>query len=218
MKIVRKLSALETRAMWALKRSVRQLDQIKKANASQREILISPLVINLLNTWANFTRSYYICCALGTKRPDGSNVSSTLSAIPSRSINDAIGNAVQTFRPKASKSSNGEWDTRDEPTWHDVNILIQLASKYNFSNAADIKTAFTFGFTAHQHLVVFRNYYAHKNGGTRKKAQNIATKYSIRSNQHPSDILLDTPLSTPGTALIDIWIGELEQTVEILCS
>lgn len=122
------------------------------------------------------------------------------------------------FKKQAIPLSSGDWDTRDEPAWHDSNTIIKIASYYSFSNKNDINTAFSFGFTAHKNLVVFRNYYAHRNRGTKQKAQNIASQYGIRTNQHPTEILLDYPLSYPGISLLEIWRGELEQTISLLCS
>jgi hypothetical protein len=134
------------------------------------------------------------------------------------SANDAIGHAIKITNPKAIPNSSGLWDTRDEPTWHDSNTLIKLANAYSFSNKSDIQTAFTFGFTAHRNFVVFRNYYAHRNAGTKFKAQKMGTHYSIRTNQHPTEVLLSSPLSNPGLSLFDVWIGEFEQTIGLLCS
>jgi hypothetical protein len=218
MKIARKLSSLEASALWALRRSSRPLAHVLGAhNQTQRELLISPLVINTLNTWSLFNRTYYICCLLGAWRRNGTFVSSSITA-SAISVNDAIGYSILHFKTKAVPLSSGNWDTRDEPTWHDSNTLIALATKYAFSNLADIQTAYSFGFTAHKNLVVFRNYYAHRNRGTKERAQNVAAQYGIRTNQHPSDILLDYPLSTPGSSLLQIWLGELQHTIALLCS
>ncbi|MBT9613557.1 MAG: hypothetical protein IV108_09875 [Burkholderiales bacterium] len=218
MKIARKLVHLEAGALWALKRSTRPLPNVKTApNQSQRELLISPLVINTLNVWALFVRTYFICCLMGARSGGGVAISSNHSSLR-MSVNDAIGHAIAITNPKALPTASGMWDTRDEPTWHDVKTLIRLASAFSFSNSTDIQTAFTFGFTAHRNFVVSRNYYAHRNRGTRMKAQNIATYYGIRTNQHPTDILLDSPLTSPGVTLLDLWIGELNQTIKLLCS
>lgn len=218
MKIARKLAHLEASALWALNRAFRPFSRIiTEHNHSQRELLISPLVINSLNTWSLFIRTYYICCLLGARRSNGIYVSPHSISKPT-SINQAIGLAIPLFNRKAAPSSSGSWDTRDEPKWYDSNTIIKISEHYDFSNSSDIKTAFSFGFTAHKNLVVFRNYYAHRNRGTKQKAQNIAAQHGIRTNQHPTEILLDYPLLSPSVSLIETWRGELAQTISLLCS
>jgi hypothetical protein len=158
-----------------------------------------------------------VCCLLGTKSPLAGTITSSESSSP-LTPNQAIGKAVNHFRPSALPKANGEWDSRDEPPWHDSNTLMRLAQAYSFSNLADIQTAFTFGFTAHKDLVVFRNYYGHKNKSTRTKAQSLASKYLISSNIHPSIILLSSPNATPNSSLIEMWKSELSQTISALCN
>lgn len=214
MKVARKLALLEESAKWSFRRSVRKLPDVKRG--SDREVYVSPLVVNLLNSWADFVRTYYVSCALGARTSSGRSVSSSLTGL-GLGVNDVIGRAVLLFKPAATVMASGLWDTRDEPAWHDANTLMRLARDFAFTNRSDIDAAFSFGFTAHRNMVVFRNYYAHRNQGTRAKAQRLASGYSIRTNQHPTDVILDVPLSSPGLALIDVWISELDQTVELLC-
>jgi hypothetical protein len=173
-------------------------------------------VINLLNSWSNFQRAYFICCLLGAKTSNQGLVTSSQTGLVF-TANDAIGKAVIHFKPTKTPLNNGLWDTRDEPTWHDSNVLLRLATAYSFSNDAHIQTAFTLGFTAHKNLVVFRNYYAHKNRGTQNKAQALAVQYLLQQKQHPTAILLGAPSTSPSTNLISLWADELCQTIEWLC-
>lgn len=220
MKVARRLIHLEAAALRSLRRSTRHLQRVESApNQAERELSISPLVINTLNVWALFVRAYYISCLMGARSGSGHGraVSSRLSMTP-MSANDAIGHAIRITNPRAVPNGSGLWDTRDEPTWHDSSTLIKLANAYSFSNLADIQTAFTYGFTAHRNFVVFRNYYAHRNAGTKQKAQKMGTYYSIRTNQHPTEVLLSSLLNNPGVSLLGGWIGEFEQTIGLLCS
>lgn len=220
MKLARNLRYLEVGAARALDRATRPLAGISNNSFPEsRERAVSFTAINLLNSWSNFQRTYFVSCLLGTKSPlAGTITSSESSSIPPLTPNQAIGKAVNHFRPSATPKANGEWDSRDEPTWHDSNTLLQLAQVYSFSNLADIQTAFTFGFTAHKDLVVFRNYYGHKNKSTRTKAQSLASRYLISSNSHPSLILLSAPNAAPNSSLIEMWKSELNQTISALCN
>lgn len=218
MKIIRDLQHLEKNAKWAIKRSCRQLDSINStANTFAKEERMTYAVINLLNSWANFQRTYFICCLLGAKSSNQGVVTSSQSGLVF-TANDAIGKAIVHFSPAKTPRSSGIWDTRDEPTWHDSSTLLQLAAAYTFSNRNHIQTAFTFGFTAHRNLVVFRNYYAHKNRGTQSKAQAVAVQYLLQQRQHPTAILLGAPSISPSANLIGLWTDELCQTIEWLCA
>ena len=204
-------------AIWAIKRSTRPISATNSLHPSlELEERMTFSVVNLLNTWANFQRAYFICCLLGTSSSSLKKITSNQNGIVS-SPNDAIGKAILHFTPNRTVRSNGMWDTRDEPTWHDSNTLLTLSTAFNFSNDLDIKTAFTFGFTAHKNLVVFRNYYAHKNRGTKDKSQAIAIQYLIPQRSHPTTILRATPSTSPSMNLIQLWTEELTQTVELLC-
>lgn len=217
MKIVRNLQHLEQNAKRAIQRSSRLLPTARTiSNSFAMEERMTFAAINLLNSWANFQRTYFICCLLGAKSVAHGHITSNQTGIIT-TPNDAVGKAILHFTPARAPRSDGVWDTRDEPTWHDSNTLLKLSIAYAFSNSADIQTAFTFGFTAHKNLVVFRNYYAHKNRGTRGKAQAQAIQYLIPQRLHPTAILLSTPSTSPSTNLIELWIEELCQTVELLC-
>jgi hypothetical protein len=195
MKIVRNLRALEKNGKWAIKRSTRLLSETSSLSLPlSKEERITFAAVNLLNSWANFQRTYFICCLLGAKSAALKKIVSNQTGIIT-TPNDAVGKAILHFTPTRTPRRNGIWDTRDEPTWHDANTLLKLSSAFAFSNDSDIQTAFTFGFTAHKNLIVFRNYYAHKNRGTRGKAQAIAVHYLIPQRLHPTDILLALPFT-----------------------
>lgn len=217
MKIVRNLRALQQQAQWAIKRSTRALSDTSSPQfAAPSEEKFTFSVVNLLNSWANFQRTYFICCLLGVKSASSKSIISNQSGSVTTS-NDAIGKAILHFTPARVPRSTGIWDTRDEPTWHDSNTLIRLSTAFAFSNDEDIQTAFTFGFTAHKNLVTFRNYYAHKNQGTKKKAQAIANQYLIPQHLHPTAVLLETPSTVTSTNLLEMWTAEFNQTIELLC-
>jgi len=218
MKISRNLQILEKKAKWSFERSKKSIPSINPTLTPQEiENRMTYCALNLLNTWANFQRTFFICCLLGARSQIHRNITSNQTGIVTNS-NDAIGKAILFFTPSRLPRSTGIWDTRHEPTWHDSNTLLRLSSNFSFSNDADIQAAFSFGFTAHKNLVVFRNYYAHKNQGTRTKAQAIATNYLIPQNNHPTKILLSAPSHSPSTTLVEFWAEEFSQTVELLCS
>lgn len=181
----------------------------------ERELLISPAVVNTLNTWANFMRCYYVCCSLGAKLSTGGAVFSALTGITDE--NAIIGHAVRHFKPRATLGPNGEWDGRDEPKWHSSRTMLDLAVKMGFSHEQHVAAGFSLNFTAHKNLAVFRNYYAHRNRQTKQAACGLATVYGIPAMRQPTEVLLASPLTYPGGSLLDMWLVELKQTIDFLC-
>lgn len=217
MKHPRRLKAVEQAHLRSISRFCRDLNPVTQTlSPHEVEVRVGYIAINLLNCWSNFVRTYFISCASGAVSPSGGVITSSLSTGAAK-FNHLLGSAVRHFRPGATPRADGTWDSRDEPTWHDSATIIALANAYNFSNKADISAAFTFGYTAHRNLVVFRNYYGHKNQSTLRKAQNLAPTYSIPSNMKPTDILLSSPSLTSGS-LLEVWTTELSDTIEYLCS
>jgi hypothetical protein len=217
MKIVKNLQFLENQAIRSLRKSVQNLPVgVQFLSKREQEEKITFGAINLLNTWATFQRSYFVCCLMGARSKSGHQITSSVSGSIS-SINRAIGEAIPHFKPSAIIKPNGEWDTRDEPAWHDANTILRLSSLYSFSNNTTITNAYTLGYTAHKNLVVFRNYYGHKNRGTRAKAQVISIQYLIPEHLHPSDALLEPPYAAKSSSLIQMWTDELVETVQMQC-
>lgn len=218
MKYPRRLATLEKNYLNSISRFSRDLNTANiTQSAHSLEVQIGYVTMNILNCWSNFVRTYYICCASGALSPSGALITSDLSNGGVKTYNEILGNAINSYRPTAVPKADGSWDSRDEPTWHDSSIIVHLAKKFNFTNLADIDTAFTFGYTAHRNLVVFRNYYGHKNRNTMTKAQNLAPKYFIPSNLKPTEILLSSPLGTSGS-LLEVWKTEICDTISYLCS
>lgn len=217
MKHPRRLAAIERVYLGSLERFSRDLGSVSAAASShETEVRVGYIAINLLNCWSNFIRTYYISCASGALSPSGAIISSDLTT-GAATFNDLLGRAITHFNSKAVPKIDGSWDSRYEPTWHDSATIIALAKEFNFTNLADITAAFTFGYTAHRNLVVFRNYYGHKNANTARKAQNLAPYYSIPSNLKPTNILLSPPPSTAGS-LLEVWRTEFSDTIGYLCS
>jgi hypothetical protein len=217
MKIPRNLRTIEKVHLASIDRFFRDFSTVSTSSSMHSiEASVSYAVVNLLNCWANFMRMYYVSCAQGAVSPSGGHVTSNLSGA-GRTFNDIIGEAILNFKRSAVPRSNGVWDGRDEPPWHASSTLLALATAHGFSNLPDITAAFTFGYTAHKDLVVFRNYFGHKNLNTVRKAQGLASRYSIQSNLRPTQILM-LPPSGSTQPLLNVWKTEICDTISYLCS
>lgn len=181
--------------------------------ARETRLAVCAVTVEALNTWANFSRSYYLSSCLGAfLAPLGSITTIT----PFSSFNDSIGNAVLLYKAYASPRSTGIWHRRDEPTWHDPNVLLACCNNIGASNYTHMTNALSVGTRFFLDLPVFRNYCAHKNMQTEGAAQNIAPIYGISALLQPLNILLSIPIRRYDP-LLKIWLYDIESVVSLLC-
>jgi hypothetical protein len=109
------------------------------------------------------------------------------------------------------------WDRRDEPTWHDPQILLRLTREAELSNAPDVAAAFSINTRAFTDLPVLRNYFAHRNQGTHEAALRIALLNSVPIPSRPSEVLASVPAASTQTLFQD-WLGDLDLVAEFLCA
>jgi len=137
-------------------------------------------------------------------------------ANPGLTIDQAIGRAVNQFRPAAQPRANGSWDRRAEPAWHDPNNLLAIGAAESFSNIGDLRAAFSTGIRLFIDLPVLRNYFAHRNQQTSEAATAVAPHYGIPATKRPSRVVLSRPLKRPQPLLLD-WMDEMQVTIELVC-
>jgi hypothetical protein len=171
------------------------------------------LVLELQSTWANFVRAYYISAMLSAKTKAAHRIA-TNQVIAS--VDQAIGLAVRLWHPTAVPDASGRWHRRDEPTWHDPNILFRLAATYAFSHSADIQAALSMQSRAFIDLPVVRNFFGHRNQATRDAALAVGLQYGISGLKSPSQLLASRPLGRPQSLILD-WIDDITATVQLLC-
>ena len=178
-----------------------------------RNIAVSFIVIEALNTWTNFSKTFYLSCRFGARYPNGSSV--TCAALFT-DFNQAIGEAILFYHPNYGPGQSGMWRRRDEPTWHDTSVILQLAHLHNWSNISDVQAAFSTGTRVFSDLPVFRNYFAHRNQGTMRAAQAIAPNYVISTALRPTEILLARPNGRPDSLIVE-WLIDIETVIQFLC-
>jgi hypothetical protein len=181
------------------------------SNKSDRDIAVAYVAIEALNAWAMFSRSFYLSCALGarTERRHGITISVSNSA-------DHLGLAITKYKKLAKPSTGGMWHRRDEPAWHDPNVLMTVCSNLGCSIQTTIEASFSLQQTVFRDLPVFRNFFAHRNQGTSKAARDIAPRYTLPSSLTPTEILVSV---SPGssTSVLLAWLDEIAITAEFMC-
>src|SRR6266851_1216258 len=170
-KRLRRLRATLNRRISRLERRIKTV----AANSAHkdRDVVVAYVAIEALNAWTLFSRSFYLSCALGARTERKRMVTYTLSTT------DPLGAAIMCTNSRARPNALGVWHRRDEPTWHDPNILMRVCGNLGCSIQVQIGQAFSLSQNVFNDLPVFRNFFAHRNGQTSQAAKNIAPRYTL---------------------------------------
>lgn len=172
-------------------------------------MVVAHVAIEALNAWALFSRSYYLSCVLGAVTERKKYVSTMPTA-------DPLGAAITCINSRARPNALGRWHRRDEPAWHDPNVLMRVCLNVGCSIQVQIGQAFSLSQNVFNDLPVFRNFFAHRNGDTSQAARNIAARYTLPSHLSPTDLLLSVSPGATETVIVD-WLSEMLITAEFLC-
>jgi hypothetical protein len=174
---------------------------------------VAVVTIDLLNLWGAFSRAYVMSCIMRPRRANGGRVTVAMAGLD---FNGVIGVAMRRHRPTLPPRSNGSWNRRDEPPWHMSDTFLNCCADLGCSHLQDVQAAMSLGSRVFDDLRHFRNFFAHRNEDTARKARVLAPNYSIPSYRHPIEILASSPFGRPHALLVD-WIDDLDVTIELLC-
>ncbi len=179
---------------------------------SDRDRGIGFAVLEAQNLWANFVRSYLLSLLSYPKRPDGSRV-----VLGNKAINTPADLLYAAAKVAKGPAAAAPTSRRDEPAWHDINILLRTCVEIQPSHEPDIRRALSTQARVFYDLPTFRNFYAHRNQESARKALDLARyQYLISGAKHPTDALC-TPARKRPQALVLDWLDEIEVVVELLC-
>lgn len=174
-----------------------------------RAVVVAYVAIEALNAWTLFSRSFYMSCALGAVT-ERKRVVTTMPTV------DPLGAAITCVNRRACPNAQGVWHRRDEPTWHDPNVLMRVCGNIGCSIQVQIGHAFSLSQNVFNDLPVFRNFFAHRNGQTSQAARNIAPRYALPTNLAPTDLLLSVSPGSTEMVILE-WLVEMSITAEFLC-
>ena len=178
---------------------------------------ISFVAIELHTTYSNFARSYFLSCILTPTTRSGVKVACDPAIT---TFIDAIDASMKVCKNRIwiNARGNKNWAQRDEPPWHQTNVLIVSCQEIACSNQANIISALSVPTSAFDDLTKFRNFFAHRNKVTTNAALNLASHYgiSITSQTHPVEILCSPALGRTQAVILD-WIDDISLVIELLC-
>lgn len=180
----------------------------------ERDQATAFVVIEALAVWSSFARYYYLSASLGAVDAAGSPICGSCFA----SVDAALTLAVHTTKPQLS-GDQAPWRPADEPVWHtpaDFRKVMRALAARNYTQITNALSARTSVFND---MPTFRNFYAHREGGTARKARLLGTRYlqgRIRKGGsstrlvrlHPTEIL-NSHLPSHADSIIVEWIDDL---------
>jgi hypothetical protein len=206
-----KLLSITSRRLLRLKAIAQSCIPLGLGNPPTDRVL-SFVVIEAQNLWGNFVRSYLLSLLSRPRRQDGTRV--VLGNTLIRTSSDLIFLATQVAKgPHATLPTT----RREEPAWHDVNVLIKTCTALRPSHLNDIHAALSITAGVLSDLPTFRNFYAHRNEESAHKAIQLAQRqYLILGTNHPTEAL-SLPAHNRPQALVFDWLDELLVIVQLLC-
>lgn len=162
--------------------------------------LLTYVAIQALNEWADFVRAFLMSCVSGASRANGATVSVSVAA--ARRI-------PEMMRIARHIQSNGRVNAiprrrRDEPRWHDVRLLVDLAARIGLSNQSEISAAVSTGSPVFSTMPVVRNFYAHRNMDSKSAALSSLNNLSVPQAPHPTLMLVAKPAGSPNPLVVEL--------------
>ena len=173
-------------------------------------MVVSYVAVEALNAWSLFSRSFYLSCAIGARTERKKAISFA------QATSDHLGAAITHYKRNAVPNVAGAWHRRDEPTWHDPNVLMTVCKNLGCSIQPEIEIAFSLGQDVFNDLPVCRNFFAHRNEQTSHAARSLASKYTLPTPATLTDFLVAVSPGNSAPVLLT-WIGEINVTAEFIC-
>jgi hypothetical protein len=177
-----------------------------------RDRQVSYVVLEAQNLWTNFTRSYLISCLFRPKRRNGGRVTYNNAAI--QTPGDLLFSANRLAK---GPTAPAPLSRREEPAWHDPALFHNTCQTLQCSHLAHVQASLSLQTRVFYDLPPFRNFYAHRNEQSARKAVQLAkAQYLISGPRHPSDVLA-LPAKGRTQALILDWLDDMATVVDLLC-
>jgi hypothetical protein len=205
-----RLSRIAKRRILKLRTAVRPLGLPASPEADR---LVAWAMIEALNVWAGFLRSYYLSATGHARTMSGTKI--TLSIVKLPNFQAALIFAIKQKNPKFRKTFTTR---RDEPAWHNTNDFLGLLRKVGASNISKAQAGLAYRSTFFDFLPTIRNFYAHRCDETFRKAANVGIKLGLSAipNLHATEIMCSNLPKRPQNIATD-WLDDIANVIDLLC-
>lgn len=212
MNAVSALDCLGEKATRRLFRLRGLIDTFAPPIQTEKDRVVAFAAIEALNLWDSFARSYYLSCVFGAKLRSGSAVRLSLAGL--RTADAAVRSAMASAGRRAP--IGGLIRRRDEPSWHDVQLLLKLFQYVGASHLAQLQSALSYPTDVFRFLPTVRNFFAHRNRDTAHKVRDAAPLLGVLGPSKPSDIVCSWRANRPQNILAD-WLDDMRTVILLMC-
>jgi hypothetical protein len=148
---------------------------------SERKIIVSYCMLDLVDLCGTFARTLYISSALGAVHGNGSVTTSTQSFSNAHAacVYSVRWKFLKSVAAKRLKAKPPSYDRKIEPAWHRIDNIENISNDIALSNASQISNAATKGRLSLADAIEFRNFFAHRQEETLKLAKSCFSRYAI---------------------------------------
>lgn len=172
--------------------------------------LLSFVIVEAANLWAQYSRSFYYSIALGARDAGGRR----LLVTPAPSFDVATDLAVHTLHPKLAGQTRS-WKSYEMPDWQNKGHLSRLVRTLAPAVWPDVDRAVSYPTRVLSDLPTMRNFYAHKAERAARSARNLRSHYGITTTLSPHELLC-TPPTPASDVLVNEWLLDLAAILNLM--
>lgn len=173
-----------------------------------RSLVIANVIIELDNLILSTLREFMISSLRGARTASGVRVKTNRSFGPEDEISAYVLSVLNDVRFKNLKRPN-RVSRREEPTIRDPRCLWKVFIDCNATNVPSLENALALNLALFRDLGTFRNFYAHRNADTWRKAKARAESLGALNVKHP-DQVIQAQLNSRPVSLFEDWLDDAE--------
>lgn len=150
------------------------------------ECLLEGILSRLWQIWCTFCRSCVLRSCLGTTSSTGIILTPLPTAISEDHVSSA---AIRAKKRDKLIWSGTNSSLRHEPTWGDVDVLVQIITALQPANAVQMRAGFSSGYTGAKALQTIRNAAAHNHIQNLNEVMSMRSSYIVFPIAHPIQAL-----------------------------
>ncbi len=193
---------------YRLLRIRRLFDAVNSRPLQDRDIVLANSVIELDNLVLGTMRQFLISSLRGARTKDGSRVKTTASFADEGEISAFILSILNSQKHKTLKYPTSI-KRGDEPTIRDPRDVRKVLDAIKASNLGSVDNALALNSPIFRDLGTIRNFYAHRNADTWRKAKAKAVSVGALNVNHANDFVLMTLAPRPVSVFQD-WLDDAE--------
>ena len=176
-------------------------------------MIVSFCMLEAVDLLGSFVRAFYASSALGAVRGNSQAITC------SRSFSDTAAAfayaAAWKFLRRRRGGAPPPYRRENEPAWHRLDNIRNLANDLKLSNEATILLALARAGGSINDLITLRNYFAHRNEETKALTVGVLYKYAITPSESV-EVSICQLVPTLSVYLIELLLTDLHDTIDLM--